>query len=121
MIGNRTVFKIIIWQIVLVLAISLVLGWMFTFKTGISFILGGAISILPGLLFARIFLKTTEVPAAKKVVKSFFYGEVVKWLVSLGLFILVFRWKGLQMIPLFLGIIVAQLVYWVAFIRQPVE
>lgn len=116
MIDKNIVYKTLGWQCILSLGISFILGYILSFRTALSFFLGGMVIFLPGILFAKLFLRHSGAQSAKKVVNAFFYGESIKWLAMVVIFILVLQWSGLQSIPFFLGIILAQLIYWVAFL-----
>lgn len=104
--------RIIKTQGLLVLIISFIIGCLFKVKTALSFGLGGISSILPGMLFATLFFRQDVTKSPKTVLKNFFSSELLKWLVTIGWLVLVFHWKDLQFLPLFLGLILTQLVYW---------
>jgi len=72
------------------------------------------INIFPSLLFGKIFFKNTRVRTAKKIVSAFYWAEIVKILTTFILFMGVFQWPQLKVLPLFLGFILAQLVFWAA-------
>ncbi len=97
---------------------SIIIGWQFHLFAGVSFALGGMITLIPTFLFAKIFLKPRGARAAKKIVHTFFIGEAVKWVATILLFVLAFQWKELQVIFLFAGFIVAQLTYWISIPRH---
>jgi F0F1-type ATP synthase assembly protein I len=54
---------------------------------------------------------------AKTIVNTLCYGEALKFIVTMVLFISVFQWQGVNPVPLFSGFVVAQLVYWFALAR----
>ncbi len=78
---------------------------------GISFILGVGISLIPLFLFGLFFFKTTVSSSARKILNVFYMGEIIKILTTIILFILVFQWKELESLFLFIGFISAQLLY----------
>lgn len=106
------VFRRAGWVILLIACINVTLLYLFSLNKGVSFALGAGISLFPTLLFAQIFFKTTERAAAKKIVDTFYIGEAIKILTTIVLFILVFRWRGLEALFLFLGFIIMQLGYF---------
>lgn len=83
----------------------------YTIYSGVSFILGAGIFLVPTLLFGLFFFKTTGSSSARKILNVFYMGEIIKILTTIILFILVFQWKGLEPFFLFLGFISAQLFY----------
>lgn len=105
------VHKCVRGVILLIACMSIASMYLFNINAGISFALGAAISLLPTLLFGRIFFKTTDASAARKVLNAFYIGEVIKILTTIVLFVVVFQWRGLAPLPLFLGFITAQLGY----------
>lgn len=95
--------------ILLIACISVALLYLFSVNKGISFALGAGISLFPTLLFGRIFFKTRGASAAKKIVSAFYIGEAIKILTTIVLFILVFQWRELAPLFLFLGFMITQL------------
>jgi ATP synthase protein I len=94
---------------------SVAVVYLFSVNKGISFALGAGINLIPMLLFGRIFFKTQDARAAKKIVSAFYIGETIKILTTILLFTVVFQWHGLKPLPLFLGFITAQLGCLMAF------
>lgn len=96
-----------------------------TLSSVISGIIGGAIGILPSLLFVLLFFypnpsvaaTSTVSPLPKKtpesILRRFYLGEAFKWILTVFLFFLAFQWKDLQPLPLFLVFIATQLLYWI--------
>lgn len=110
-------FRVVALQTIVILIVSLVISISLSMLAGLSILLGGAISIIPGYLFGRIFLKTTGANTSQKVLNSFYLGEAVKLFAAALLFFLAFQWQALQAALLFIGLITAQLVYWVVLCR----
>jgi ATP synthase protein I len=106
---SSVAFRGVWWVVLLTTCVSFALVYLFSVSKGISFALGAGISLFPTLLFGRIFFKSRDAGAAKKIVGAFYIGEAIKILTTIVLFILVFQWRGLEPLPLFLGFITAQL------------
>jgi ATP synthase protein I len=77
----------------------------------LSACLGGVIGIVPVFLFASFYPSHLSKMQAKSVVKRLYWGETVKWLVTVLLFILAFQWSNLQGAYFFVSFIIAQFVY----------
>lgn len=105
--------KIIKIQCIILLILSAVVAFVYHLPTGISFFIGGLISIIPGFLFGQIFLKRTGAREAKEVMNAFYSGEAVKLVATVLLFFLAFQWHGIVAVALFIGFIITQLLYWI--------
>ena len=115
---NYTVLvEIVLYQILLLLSIGILLSAFLTAKTGLTFILGGGLSIIPGWLFGRIFFKSGTSGKAKTIVNTFYYGEGFKIILTLALFAIVFQWQDVEAVSLFAGFVATQFAYWVALIK----
>ncbi len=91
------------------------IGWLaFGNLVAKSLLLGGLICILPGWYFIDRVFRITGAQNTAKIVKRFYHSEVIKILLSIGLFIVAIRYVTLIPLAFFIGFIVAQLVYWVA-------
>ncbi len=86
----------------------LILGWAYGVQAILSFIVGNAIGVLPGLLFGWLFLKKTRPLVAKQVVKVFYYGEALKWIITGVLLALAFSWQAMDACFLLFGFISSQ-------------
>lgn len=100
-----------VWaQVFSVLVLALLLG---IFKGGMasySAVLGGVTVILPSFYFARRLFAHTGAQAMKKIVRSFYVGEAIKLLLTIGLCLLIFKLIPIAMLPFFAAFIVAQAV-----------
>ena len=114
---REILIKVVLLQSVLILCFTAVLGWAFSSGTALSFLFGGMVCIIPSWLFGRIFFGRTGAKSAKLIANAFYFGESVKLLATVTLFILLFQWQGLNAMPAFLGFIAAQLVYWFALLK----
>lgn len=79
-----------------------------------SSLLGGVVSILPGLLFSLKLFKYQGAQQAKKIMNSLYTGEAYKLIVSGALFALVFIYIKVNALAFFLTYIIVQAVYWCA-------
>lgn len=73
--------------------LGLIVSGLFWFRTSheaFSALWGGLVAILPELVFAVILFRHRGARAARKIVNSFYLGEGVKIVFSVGLFALVF-------------------------------
>lgn len=110
------VYKRVKWVVLFITSISIILMYLLSINTGISFMLGAGISLIPTFLFGRIFFRTTGTSTARKILNTFYIGEAIKIVTTVVLFILVFQWQELEPLFLFLGFITAQLGCLLAFL-----
>lgn len=114
---QSTVSKILSYQILIILlttaSFSLAMGW----PQGMSSALGGMAAFVPNLYFALRIYKVSGQPA-RKIVNSFYVGESGKLLLTAGLFILIFKVKNVEILPLFVGYVTALSVFWFALIMR---
>lgn len=82
--------RLLILQLITSGLISLVLLIIFDKKAAGSALLGGLVAILPSVLFAKTLFRHQGAGAAKKILKSFYWGEALKIVWSIILFALVF-------------------------------
>lgn len=110
--NQRDVWYLLLIQLstsVLMALIALVVSGQVAFW---SAMLGGLVCLMPNIYFARLLFRHAGARAAKKIVNSFYQGEALKLLLTIVLFILVF--KLVKVIPwlFFAAFIVAQMVFW---------
>lgn len=115
---QETLFKLVNRQVFALCLIGLTFFVYQGFWEGISALVGGAIGIIPGILFGCLFLKSHHTKnKAQGILKAFYGGEVLKWVVSVSLFALAFQWRAVEAMPLFVSFIAMQAVYaWMLLI-----
>lgn len=80
----------------------------------ISALLGGLVNMIPNAYFARTMFRYQGARAAKQIVNSFYKGEALKIVLSIALFMLVFKFFNIVPLVFFATYIVAQMVFWFA-------
>lgn len=89
----RKVKKLFIFQFGITIAIAFFCFFRhFQWMALYSALLGGAVSILPTSVFAMMLFYRQGARRAKDIVNNFYRGEALKFLLSIGLFLLVFRY-----------------------------
>lgn len=78
----------------------------------LSALAGGFIAIVPNLLLARKLFQHQGARAAGKIVKSFYLGEAIKFLSTLVLFALVFKYTKAYPLAIFITYILVLMTYW---------
>jgi ATP synthase protein I len=113
-------FSYIYIQIIVILCVT---GFLSLFGKGIiaySFLWGGCICILPTAYFARKLFAKTGAKATREIITAFYVGEIVKFIITIILFAITFKYFNVNKLALFIGYLVAQFAFWfTALIRDP--
>jgi ATP synthase protein I len=83
-------------------------------KAALSALLGGIVAILPNVFFARKLFQYRGARAAKQIVNNFYKGEALKIILSIILFVLVFRYTNVMPLVFFIVYITVQMMFWFA-------
>ncbi|MBU3020224.1 ATP synthase subunit I [Aestuariibacter sp. A3R04] len=94
------------------LVIALIMGQ----EGGIFALIGAGICILPSAVFALFAFRYAGAQKNKQVVQSFRKGSVLKLLLTMVLFALVFKHTTALVFPLFIGYITAMVAQWPAIL-----
>lgn len=81
-------------------------------ESGLWVLAGGLIAWIPNLVFSLGFGIRNDRRTAKEVAKLFYTSEVMKLLVTVILFCVVFSWSGVRLMPLLAGFVVTLNVFW---------
>ena len=111
-----TVYKILGYQMLIILVVSLgfvVVGG----HKALSSALGGLAAFVPNLYFA-LRISNSAGQEARKVLQSFYTGESVKLLLTAALFILIFQIPKIEIMPLLVGYVTALSVFWFALLMR---
>ncbi len=81
-------------------------------NTAFSFFWGGIICILPNAYFAHKLFAKTGAQATRQIITSFYISEVVKFIITIVLFVIAFKYFNMNKLAIFIGYIVAQFTFW---------
>lgn len=113
-------FSYIYAQVLVILLITGLLFLLSKSHAALSFLYGGFICIMPNAYFAHKLFKRTGAQAAREIVTSFYVAEVVKFIITIILFAVAFKFLDVNKLALFIGYLVAQFSFWfTALIRNP--
>lgn len=111
---KKEAYRIIYWQLVLIMGLVLVLSLLQGIQSGFSAWMGGLAYWLPTLLFVwRVFARTTA-RAAKQFLIAFVAGEGVKLLLSAALFVLIVKNMPVNVVSVLIGFVGAVVSFWIA-------
>ena len=126
---KKTMLKTVKYQIILIAIMGLGF-WVYKgHHAALSVLMGAGVAFLPMSLSGYLLLKTLSTkfkgntPSfvshsekknthAAKVLKVFYIGGVVKWVLTLLLFVWAFQWKSVHAFSLLIGFVVGQYTYW---------
>lgn len=115
---NRAVLRGLRQLRLVQISIVLILSALFLLKndtsSAFSAIVGGLICIIPGWYFAFQAFRYSGARAAKQIVLRFYWGEAVKYLLTIMLFALAFKFLPISAFACFVSYIAAQLALWSA-------
>lgn len=112
-----TVSKILGYQILIILIITVGFTFAGGRLQGLSSALGGVAAFVPNLYFALRIYRSSGKPA-RKIVNSFYAGESGKLLLTAALFIMIFKVPNIEILPLLAGYIAALSVFWFALLMR---
>lgn len=112
-------FSYLYIQAIVILCITILLSILTSKVVVLSFLWGGIICIVPNAYFAYKFFAKTGAQAARQIIAAFYVGEMVKFIITIALFLIVFKFFNTNKLAIFIGYIVAQITFWVtALIRK---
>lgn len=110
----RKVRKILLTQLFLVLVVATFFLISVGKKFAISSAIGGGICTISQSALAFLAFRNGGAQKAKEIVMGFFVGEFLKISLTALMFSSVLLWGGVEVLPLLVGYIMAQLGLWVA-------
>ncbi|GJM06518.1 MAG: ATP synthase subunit I [marine bacterium B5-7] len=106
--------KSVIFAQILVAVTGGLIGLYWGRSVALSTGLGGLVCTLPNAIFTwRVFV-TQGARQAQQVLRNLFLGEAIKWLLTIGLLIVVFKMLSPQPLAFFIGFVSCQSVFWFA-------
>lgn len=106
-------------QVALAIVLAIAAGVMFDVNAAVSTIAGGFIGVVANLGYVLRAMRMSGEGNPVKVYQAQAAGEGLKFLLTLVGFALVFLgYKGVAVMPLFLGYVSTFVIYWVALLKQ---
>jgi ATP synthase protein I len=115
--NDLSIIKILKYQILVILAVSLALTSILDFVSGGFAFLGGLIAFLPNA-YLGFRMKHTAKLDAKKFINSFYTSESIKLVLTALFFLLVFRIPNVKLLPLLTCYISTLSVFWFALLMR---
>lgn len=83
-------------------------------QAAVSAVLGCLLCIIPSQWFGARLFKHFGARAAKQIAAAFYTGEALKFLLTIGLFVVVFKWVQISAVAFFVSYIILQCSMWLA-------
>lgn len=110
--GRKLAKKVLYLQSIVALVFALFYTIIFGKYYGLSALYGGLICVFPGVVFAFLVFRYTGASQIKLVVRSFNKGSKLKFIFTILMFILVYKWNNLQPIALLVTYVVTLMAQW---------
>ncbi len=108
------VWRLLKWQLIVTVVMCGLLLCLMNANAGLSALLGGLVSIIPNIVFAKLLFHHQGARAAKKIVTSFYKGEALKIVITMTLFAAVFKLTTVTPVIFFVVYILVQTGFWFA-------
>jgi ATP synthase protein I len=113
-VGRQQAVKILIAQLSISLLVALVYGLLQGVNAGYSALWGGLTCVIANFFFFRKAFKYAGAQASQQIMRGFMFGQLGKFLITVGLFVLAFVIGHIQPMALFIGYVCAQVAFWLA-------
>ena len=110
--GRNLARKILFFQSLIVVVIALFFTLYLGKYSGLSALYGGMICLVSGAVFAFLAFRYAGANQIKLVVRSFNKGSKLKFIFTIVMFVVVYRWPSLQPLPLITSYIVTLMAQW---------
>jgi ATP synthase protein I len=110
--GRILVRGVLLCQSLIVVICTLFFTFFLGKYSGLSALYGGMICLITGAVFAFLAFRYTGASQNSLVVRSFNKGSKLKFIFTIVLFVLVYKWPSLQPLPLIISYIVTLMAQW---------
>ncbi len=113
-VGRQQAVKILIAQLSISLLVALIYGLLGGVNAGYSALWGGLTCVIANFFFFRKAFKYAGAQASQQIMRGFMFGQLGKFVITVGLFVLAFMIEQIQPMALFVGYVCTQAAYWLA-------
>jgi ATP synthase protein I len=110
--GRQLARKLLFYQCLITIFFTLFFTFFFGKYAGISALYGGVICLVSALIFAFLAFRYAGASQNKLVVQSFNKGNKLKFVFTIVLFVVVYKWPNLQPLPLIISYFVTLMAQW---------
>ncbi len=112
--GRLAAYKLVLAQAAMAVICSVFFFTVWGVQFGYAAFAGGLIAVLPNFVFVTLAFSYSGASQTDKVLKSFYWGEAVKLLLTIVLFSLAFSQMKAAFMPIFVGYVLCLMVHWTA-------
>lgn len=110
--GRNLARKVLFFQSIIIVIFTLFFSLYLGKYSGISALYGGMICLASGMIFALLAFRYSGASQNELVVRSFNKGSKLKFIFTIVLFVVVYRWPNLQPLPLMISYFVTLMAQW---------
>lgn len=110
--GRQLATKVLFYQSLIAIVLTLFFLLFSGKYPGISAFYGSLICLLPGMIFAFLAFRYAGASQNRQVVRSINKGSKLKFIFTIVLFVLVYKWPNLQPLPLLISYVVTLMSQW---------
>lgn len=110
--GRNLAKKILFYQSLIVVVFTLLFTLFSGKYSGISALYGGVVCLVSGSVFAFLAFRYSGASQNELVVRSFNKGSRLKFIFTIVMFVVVYKWPNLQPLPLMISYFVTLMVQW---------
>lgn len=114
--GQRVAMKLVGCQLLVAILLAIGAFLLWNWDTAWSVATGAGVCVFANFVYAKLVFAQAGAKAAKKVLRAFYLGEVLKIVITACLFSLIIFYTKTVMLALLLGYILTQLVFWFALL-----
>ena len=110
--GRQLATKVLFYQSLIAIVLTFIFTLYYGKYSGISALYGGLICVLPGMVYAYLAFKYAGASQNRLVVRSFNKGSKLKFIFTIVLFVVVYKWPNLQPLALLISYVVTLMAQW---------
>ena len=110
--GRQLARKVLFYQSLIAITLAFMFFLFIDKYSGISALYGGLICVIPGVVFAFLAFRYAGASQNKLVVRSFNKGSKLKFIITIVLFVTVYKLPNLQPLPLLISYVITLMVQW---------
>ena len=110
--GRQLARKVLFYQSLIAMTLACMFFLYLDKYSGISALYGGLVCVIPGVVFAFLAFRYAGASQNQLVVRSFSKGSKLKFLFTIVMFVVVYKWPNLQPLPLMSSYFVTLMAQW---------
>ena len=112
--GQKSGLKLMVFQLLLVLTITLISTVFFSVKSGYSALAGGVTFLLPNIVFILMTFAHAGASKTRKVLRGFYAGEAIKLFLTVLLLVIFLKYLTLVLTAFYIAFVLLVLSQWLA-------